>query len=125
MKSYRDYDGGSVPELEVLREGVLTRIFFDFEVESKTIDGEEVVSLVCENIDVRGTDYASIVSAVVGERYPADRHEAVMANYAEASDPESGISEAKRAEYLEEYAAFQAWRRKAKTVAAAVVAEIG
>ncbi len=125
MKCYRDYDGGSIPELEVLREGVLTRIYFDFEVERKTVGEEEAVSLVCENIDVQGTDYASIVNAIISGKYPSDKYEAVMANYAEASDAGSEIPEAKREEYLAEYAAFQAWRRKAKAVAAAVTAEIG
>ena len=124
MKAYRTYEGGDVPELEVLREGVITRISFDFDIEEKTIDGETIEQLVCENVDVRGIDYAVIVNAIVVEKYPSDKYEAVMANYAEANDTESELTPAKRAEYLQEYADFQAWRKKAKTIALNVVAEI-
>lgn len=124
MKVYRDYYGGDVPELEVLREGKITRINFDFSVEEKTIDEETVRMLVSENVDVNGIDYSAIVNGIVTERYPSDKYEAVMANYAEANDPESELTPAKRQEYLDEYAAFQAWRKKAKQVAADVVLEI-
>lgn len=124
MKSYRNYDGGSIPELEVVREGKLTRIYFDFDVEIREIDEEVVEMLVCEKVDVMGVDYAAIVNGIVTEKYPSDKYEAVMANYAEANDPNSELSPEKRAEYLQEYSDFQAWRKKAKTVALDVVAEI-
>lgn len=124
MKSYRNYDGGSIPELEVVREGKLTRIYFDFDVEIREIDEEVVEMLVCENVDVMGVDYAAIVNGIVTENYPSDKYEAVMANYAEANDHNSELSPEKRAEYLQEYSDFQAWRKKAKTVALDVVAEI-
>ena len=112
MKVYRDYFGGDVPELEVLREGVITRIFFDFSVEEKDMDGDTIEVLVCENVDVKGVDYSAIVNAIVRDRYPQDRVEAILAN---GSDTEA---------HAEEYAAFQQWRVKAKDVATAVVLEL-
>lgn len=124
MKAYRNYSGGDVPELEVLREGKITRINFDFSVEERTDEGETTQQLVFENVDVNGIDYAAIVNAIVVEKYPSDKYEAVMANYAEAVDQESDLPAAKRQEYLDEYAAFQDWRKTAKQVAADVVVEL-
>ena len=112
MKVYSTYDGGDVPELNVVREGVITRIFFDYAVEEKEMEGEAVDVLTCENVDVRGIDYGSIVNAIVRDRYPQDRVEAILAN---GSDTEA---------HAEELAAFQAWRVKAKAVAAAVISVI-
>lgn len=112
MKVYRDYFGGDIPELEVLREGVITRIFFDFNLETKDLEGESVETLVCENVDVAGISYDSIVSAIVRDRYSADAVEAILAN---------GNDTEKHAAELE---AFQQWRVKAKEVATAVVLKL-
>ena len=112
MKVYRDYLGGDIPKLEVLREGVITRIFFDFALEQKEVEGETVEVLTCENVDARGVDYAGIVSAIVRDRYSADAVEAILAN---GSDSE---------QHAADFEEFQAWRSKAKEVATAVVLEL-
>ena len=112
MKVYRDYLGGDVPELEVLREGVITRIFFDFALEEKEMEGGTVEVLTCENVDVRSTDYGSSVSAIVRDKYSADAVEAILAN---GTDTEA---------HAREYEKFQEWRATAKEVATAVVLEL-
>lgn len=103
--------------LHIIREGKLTRLFFDFSqhipVEGDPVGGE----WDCENVDVIGDNYDVIVAAIVKDRYTEDRREAILANYEEAKDSESDLTDAKRAEYIEEYKAFQEWRRKAKQIA--------
>jgi len=99
-------------------EGVTVRIFFDFGP-APDMDGEPAPSdlRACESIDVDSRAHGDIVAAIIGGRYSADAAQAVIANYDLARDPDSGITEAKREEYLQEYAAWQAWRARAKEVA--------
>ena len=112
MKVYADYDG-NVPEgVVVVREGATTRIYFDYETETRerTEYEEEHTLLVCENVDIVGAiEYGAIVAAIVRDKYSSDQVEAILAN---GSDTEA---------HADELAAFQAWRTKAKTIAHEVV----
>lgn len=126
MKCYFNYSGAVPSGVKVVREGLTTRIFFDYSTETRQgMDEKNVTVLVAENVDVNGSDYSDIVNAIVRDRYAADKVEAVMANYQEAMDLTSSLTEDKRSEYKAEYDSFQAWRAKAKEVAASVVEQIG
>lgn len=109
--------------VEVVLEGGLTRLFFDFtDPEPREGDDQYPADIkACESIDVHGRTKADIVSAIINDRYTPDANQALSANRELAKDPESGISEAKREEYLAEYAAYQAWRSHAKEVASKAV----
>ncbi len=112
--------------VEIILEGVLTRLFFDF-TDPVPTEGEDIYPedlKDCESVDVDSREYSHIVSAIVTDRYSADSYQALIANYQIAKDAESSISEEKRAEYLQEYDAFQAWRAHAKEIAHIVVTEI-
>ncbi len=110
-----------IPEsgVEVIIEGRLVRLFFDF-TDPIVPDGEESYPediKACESIDVVGNAYGEIVSAIINDRYSPDAYQAILSNYELAKDSKSGISAAKKAEYLAEYAAFQEWRSHAKEIA--------
>lgn len=117
----------SIPESGVLvvLEGSLTRIYFDFtdpqprEEEPFAVDIKE-----CENIDVHGRSRDDIVSAIINDRYNNNSYQAISANYELAKDPDSQITPEKRAEYLEEHAAFQNWRTHAKEIASIAISII-
>ncbi len=56
---------------------------------------------VCENVDVEGEhDYDSIVSAIIMERYDANKRDAIFSLTEMARDTTSVLDEDKRAEYL-------------------------
>lgn len=125
MKCYFDYNGTVPSGVKAVREGLTTRVYFDYSTETrKDMDGEDVTVLTAENVDVESSDYGDIVNAIVRDRYAADKVEAIMANYQEAMDSTSSLTENKRAEYKAEYEAFQAWRAKAKEVATVTVGQI-
>lgn len=122
MKVYMTPEKGApMGGLKVMNEGNVLRLFFDWQDVEPVEEGADQ-QFTCENIDVVGArDYGSIVSAIVNGRYSPDDVQAILANYELAKDTESAISEEKRAEYLADYAAFQAWRAHAKEVAAQVL----
>ena len=114
MKCYFDYEG-IVPEgVQVVREGLITRIYFDHAVEERKIDEDEVQkSLVAENVDITGTVTKPVViSAIVRTRYSQSAVEAILAN--------GGDTE----EHAAELEAFKAWRIHAKEVAAQVLSKL-
>lgn len=124
MKAYSDFNG-VVPEgVQITVEGSLVRLFFDYAKNEINVDGKKHEQLVCENVNATGRTYEELVSAIVIDRYSADRREAIFANYEEAKDETSELTEEKRAEYLNEYSDFQAWRKHAKEVANEVVAKL-
>lgn len=117
-----------IPEsgVYVIIEGQLVRLFFDFTA-PQVPEGEESYPddiKACESIDVAGNAYGEIVSAIVNDHYSPDAYQAILSNYELAKDSKSGISAAKKAEYLAEYAAFQEWRSHAKEVAHIAVNQI-
>ena len=80
---------------------------------------------VCENVDVEGEhDYDSIVSAIIMERYDANKRDAIFANLEMARDTTSELDEDKRAEYLKEYTDYQNYRIKAKEIVKEVLAKL-
>ena len=111
-------------------EGALLRIYFDFERREavQKAGSEDVVvedQYVCENVDVEGEhDYDSIVSAIIMERYDANKRDAIFANLEMARDMASELDEGKRAEYLKEYTDYQSYRIKAKEIAKEVLAKL-
>lgn len=129
MKTLKHIASLPASGVEVITEGTLTRIFFDFTDPEQPASEEEMKQpelpsdlKACENVDVEGRSYAGIVSAIINDRYSQDDTQALHANYQMAKDAESEISDEKRSEYLAEYAAFQNWRIHAKEIAATVVA---
>lgn len=130
MISYNDF--AVVPDNGIIcrEEATLLRVYFDIKPYTPVISENEPDTMreaprpdqyVCENVDVEGRTYADIVSAIVNDRYTADDVQALQANYIESKDSNSSLDPDKRDEYLTEYANFQAWRKRAKEVASAVV----
>ena len=108
-------------------EGNLLRILFDFKkAEVKTDDETEAPTDIydCESVDVNGRTYGEIVSAIINDRYNADSVQAIMANYEDAKDESSPISEEKREEYIYEYNMYQVFRKHAKEIAKIAVEQI-
>lgn len=117
----------TIPEsgVEVILEGVLTRLYFDFKDPDPTEDGVMAEDIkVCESIDVDSRQYDRIVAAIVTDRYSSDAYQAILANYETAKDKDSELAEDKREEYIKEYSDFQAWRVHAKEIAHIAVTEI-
>lgn len=108
-------------------EGNLLRILFDFKkAEVKTDDEKESPNDIydCESVDVNGRTYGEIVSAIINDRYTTDSVQAIMANYEDAKDESSPISEEKREEYIYEYITYQVFRKHAKEIAKIAVEQI-
>lgn len=123
MKCSGNYTG-ILPTLNVIEEGTMLRIFFDYEDVPTTEEDGNVRKYMCENVDVEGKSYANIVSALIRSMYSQDRVEAVMANYEVAKDATSTITEIKRSEYLSEYNNYQNYRQKAKQIAGEVTSKL-
>lgn len=113
MKVYADYNGEVPAGVVVVKEGPITRIYFDYEHITKTIDGETIEQLVCENVDIVGAiDYGKVVSAIVRDKFPQDQVEAILANGSDTP------------EHAAELDAFQEWRAKAKNIAHSVISQL-
>lgn len=105
------------------------RLFFDYAIVETAgrgmpshEDEEMPPQYVCENIDVPGGfSYSDIVNAIVTDRYPSDRKDAILLNYEMTKDSTLEPEAAKKQEYIDEYQALQAWRKRAKEVAAEVL----
>ena len=123
MKCSGNYTG-ILPTLNVIEEGTMLRIFFDYEDVPTTEEDGNVRKYMCENVDVEGKSYADIVSALIRSMYSQDRVEAVMANYEVAKDATSTITEIKRSKYLSEYNNYQNYRQKAKQIAGEVTSKL-
>lgn len=118
MKCSGNYEG-NLPTMNLIREGTLLRIFFDYE--DVSVANEEEKKYICENVDVEGQSYTEIVSALIRSRYDQNNVEAIMANYEIAKNSESDITDAKRADYIAEYNDYQAFRLRAKEIANNVI----
>lgn len=129
-----NYQFPSVPESGIIAypEGNIIRVFFDITpAQSKPSESEEEEDEAdipqtydCNQVDVHGREYADIVGAIVNDRYSSDAVQAIIANYTDAQDADSDMDADKREEYLKEYSDYQQWRRHAKTIANAVLAEL-
>ena len=104
----------SLPESDmmIIREGSLLRLFFGF-TPFIPIEGEAKGLYNCENIDVQGSSYASIVNAIMVDKYPSDKVQAIILNFQDAVN----ATEEKRAEYIKEYNDMQDYRKFAKEIA--------
>lgn len=120
------YQIDSVPAcgVRITIEGKLLRLLFDFEkVEISGEDAPKADDLYyCEGVDVEGSGYGDIISAIVNDKYPVNEKDAIMANYELVKD--GACSEEKSAEYLQEYKDLQAWRAHAKEIAHTVISEL-
>lgn len=114
----------NLPTMNVIQEGSLLRIFFDYEDVPVTEEDGDTKKYICENVDVEWTSYADIVSAIIRSMYSQESVEAIIANYTVAKDTTTDITEAKRAEYIAEYNDYQAFREKAKQIADSVISNL-
>lgn len=71
-------------------------------------------------VQVSTLEYETLVSAIVGCAYDSRDIEAILLNNFEAQDEASNLAEDKRAEYIAEYKALQAWRVRAKEIAKSI-----
>lgn len=132
MKAYGSKPDGEQEGIAILSEGTLHRVYFGIHRRERTIredDGDDTLMRTgpendyeMDYVDVAEFSYGPVVSAIVNDRYSADDVQALQANYIEAMDSASELTEEKREEYLYEYAEFQAWRKKAKEIAKTVTA---
>ena len=79
-------------------------------------------SCMGEYIELRGGErsYDAIVSAIIEDKYPADKMDAIRLNFELAQNGAVAtieVSDEKCDEYLAEYKAMQEWRIHAKEVA--------
>ena len=75
MKTQKQIESVPASGVEVILEGVLTRLFFDFT--DPQPGGEETIApdmKVCESIDVDSREYGRIVSAIVTDHYSPDEY---------------------------------------------------
>lgn len=126
--------GENPGEVAVKAAGQDIRVYFDIEERLSDSESEEsakgepenpVRSWDAEMVRVSGHTYGSIVAAIVNDKYSADDVQALTANVMEANDPDSSLPDEKKAEYITEWAEFQAWRAKAKEVAAKAMTCLG
>lgn len=118
--------------VKVLLEGNFLQVSYDFEAieqpaeESADSDAMRMVpknAYIGEYVELRGGErgYDAIISAIVEDKYPTDKMDAVRLNYELAKDDSISISDEKRAEYFAEYKAMQEWRIHAKEIATIAV----
>lgn len=133
MKSFNEFSTVPGNGILFIEEGQLLRVYFDIEPYSAPMSENEPEEISrsttdnqyeCEVVDVQGRTYSDIVSAIVNDRYSADDVQALQSNFIEAKDSGNILDENKREEYLSEYSAFQAWRKKAKEVATHIVEKL-
>lgn len=112
--------------VKVSVSGNYLQVAYDFvRIEQKADDANGSMRMAVENscqgeyIELRGGErgYDAIISAIVEDKYPTDKMDAVRLNYELAKDDTISISEEKRAEYLAEYKTMQEWRIHAKEIA--------
>lgn len=119
--------------VKVLLEGNFLQVSYDFEAieqpAEESEDNEGSMRMVSKNayigeyVELRGGErgYDAIISAIVEDKYPTDKMDAVRLNYELAKDDTISISDEKRAEYLAEYKTMQEWRIHAKEIATIAV----
>jgi hypothetical protein len=103
-------------DVRVRQDGTLIRVYFNHQAVPAENDSDNDMCSF-EYVELQGRNYGDMVAAIIACHYNNDRMQAVINNHALAVDPDEELSEEKRTEYLEEYAAMQAWRRNAKAIA--------
>lgn len=123
MINYGIYEN-ELPILEVVNQGTITQIFFNFEdVQHTEEDGESGTSQAkhfrCDLVEVDVLDYGNITSSIVRSKYSQDDVEAILSNYQLCKDGEA--PEGKCDDYQQRYTEYQEWRATAKNVASQVL----
>ena len=115
MRNFGIYKG-ALPTSRIERSGNVYQLFYDYKHEK--IDSEEIednqTHYSCELIEVKKLDYATIISAIIRDKYTQDDVEAILSNYQLCKDNAAGD---KSAEYTERYNAYQSHRTYAKQIA--------
>lgn len=122
MKNYGTYTTEQLPEIEIVRSGNIYQIMFNFEdvehIDEEGIESDSQKHYMCDLIEVATLDYASIVSAIIREKYSQDDVEAILSNYQLCKDGEAGE---KCQDYNQRYTDYQNYRVTAKTVAHSIL----
>ena len=104
-------------DVRVRQDGTLIRVYFNHQAVPAENDSDNDMCSF-EYVELQGRNYGDMVAAIIACHYNNDRMQAVINNHALAVDPDdTTLDQEKRTEDLEEYAAMQAWRRNAKTIA--------
>lgn len=127
MKTTYQLDNVPASGLLLILEGALLRIMFNITHREPVVEDDHTGPdnlYDVDIVDVHGRGKGDIISAIVNDRYTPDQVQALTANYALATDPDSEITEEKRAEYKAEYQEYQDCRTEAKQVASLVIIEL-
>ena len=115
--------------VKVTVSGNYLQVAYDFvRIEQKSEDSNDGMHMVLENscqgeyIELRGgiRSYDAIVSAIIEDKYPSDKMDAIRLNFELAQNSAVAaidLDESKCEEYLAEYKAMQEWRIHAKEIA--------
>ena len=135
MKAYIDLGAGAPNEnVSVLVDGNYLRVTYDYvksepkkDSEGNVVVGDNAYS--AEYIELRCCvrSYDAIASAIIEDKYPSDKMDAIRLNYELAQNADTTgitLSDEKKEEYTAEYKTMQEWRIHAKEVAKTAVALI-
>lgn len=115
--------------VKVSVSGNYLQVAYDFvRIEQKADDANDSMRMAQENswqgeyIELRGGErgYDAIVSAIVEDKYPSDKMDAVRLNFELAQNgivAAIDLDDSKCDEYLAEYKVMQEWRIHAKEIA--------
>ena len=132
MKAYFDLDGDAPKEdVFAIVSGDVLRVTYDYVKSEPKKDSEDNVvvgdnAYSAEYIELRGgvRSYDAIASAIIEDKYPSDKMDAIRLNYELAQNADTTgitLSDEKKDEYIAEYKAMQEWRIHAKEVAKTAV----
>lgn len=128
MKTYFDLVGEAPKEnVSVIVSSDWMRVTYDYvksepkkDSEGNVVVGDNAYS--AEYIELRGgiRSYDAIVSAIIEDKYPSDKMDAIRLNFELAQNGAVAaidLDESKCDEYLAEYKEMQEWRIHAKEIA--------
>lgn len=132
MKAYFDLIGDAPKEdVFAIVSGDVLRVTYDYVKSEPKKDSEDNVvvgdnAYSAEYIELRGgvRSYDAIASAIIEDKYPSDKMDAIRLNYELAQNADTTgitLSDEKKDEYIAEYKAMQEWRIHAKEVAKTAV----
>ena len=118
--------------VSVTVSGSYLQVAYDFEKMEQSSIEDETMQNVVENsymgeyIELRGgvRSYDAIASAIIEDKYPSDKMDAIRLNYELAQNADTTgitLSDEKKEEYIAEYKTMQEWRIHAKEVAKTAV----
>ena len=132
MKAYFDLIGDAPKEdVSAIVSGDVLRVTYDYVKSEPKKDSEDNVvvgdnAYSAEYIELRDgvRSYDAIASAIIEDKYPSDKMDAIRLNYELAQNADTTgitLSDEKKDEYIAEYKAMQEWRIHAKEVAKTAV----